>query len=156
MQRLMDTMAEMGFTKWPAIAHIRGELYTGRDIDYMLVEILEEIFKENPNVFPPDINSTKAISDYYSCFRSFERISNTRSIEMNFDLDDRNIANKWQKLEKTRGRLSGQIMSHHYAAFNLLVDQFRRYNKKCDKLKFDPCIYPSIVPVRLVPLCNCS
>ena len=32
--------------------------------------------------------------------------------------------------KKTRGRLSGQIMSHHYADFNLLVDPFRRYTEK--------------------------
>ena len=57
-----------GFTKGPEIYNMRGEFYTGRDIDYMLVESLEEIFKENPNVFPPNINSTKAISDHYSCF----------------------------------------------------------------------------------------
>jgi hypothetical protein len=98
----MDTMAELSFTKGTAIANMRGELYTGRDIDYMLVEILEEIFKENPNVFPPNINSTKAISDYYSCFRSFRRTSNTREIEMDVKLDDRNIVNKWQKLEKNK------------------------------------------------------
>ena len=102
-------------------------MYKATDIDDLLIEILEEIFDSRPNLFPPSIESKESIREFYHCFRTFRRTSDSRAIEQNVNQVDIDIVNRWQKLEKSKGRRPNQPMKLHYAEFQLLLKPFIRY-----------------------------
>ena len=93
----------------------------------MLVDILEELFIESRSLFPPNIPSKDRIREYYHCYRTFRRTSDTRAIEKGVAQTDIDIVNKWQKIEKAKGRRPKEPMRRHYAQTELLIGPFKRY-----------------------------
>ena len=51
--RLVEEMEKLGRCDGPAISDRNGEIYSSVEIDQILKEILEEIFEEDPSLFPP-------------------------------------------------------------------------------------------------------
>ena len=66
--RLMKEKEELGFVDGPAIANSNGVLLSTNKIDQMLQELLEELYLEDPSLFPPDIKSTADVVGSYHCF----------------------------------------------------------------------------------------
>ena len=79
--RLRKTKAAQGFIDGPAISGINGKALYSRDIDDLLHEALEEIFRTKRELFPPDIGSLAELRKAYQAFRSFRRASDTRALE---------------------------------------------------------------------------
>ena len=93
--------------------------------DDMMTEILENIFGHKPKLFPPHILSKEHIRERYHCFRTLQRTSDTRAIEMNLKTTDIDIVNKWRHA----GKKSSQPMKQYYAQIKLLMGPFKRYTK---------------------------
>ena len=99
------------------------------ELDGMLLEILEEPYETQSNLFPPEINSLESIREKYHCFRSFQRASDTRAIEEGVDPRDINVVNRWRQIENAKGRKPNLDMHQHYAEFQFLMKPFMRYTK---------------------------
>ena len=57
--RLRKAKAEAHFYDGPAISDIKGKLLTAKDLDEMIIEILNELFITNQELFPADITDKK-------------------------------------------------------------------------------------------------
>ena len=128
--RLMKEKEELGFVDGPAIADSKGVLLSTNEIDQMLQELLEELYLEDPSLFPPDIKSTADVVGSYHCFRSLRRASDTRAIEMRVSQADIDCVNRWgQDQRSTHGLKLKLPMRQHYTQPELLVRPFLRYTR---------------------------
>ena len=129
---------KIGWTDGPAITNSKGVLYSLKDLDDKLVEVLSRIYSTQQDLFPIEIidfirrakdDHTKIIKKYYSCFRTFRRTSDSRALEMNHTLkqDDIDIVNRWKSVENARGKRPGRQMKQHYAEVSVLLKPYLRY-----------------------------
>ena len=125
--RLMNLKLSQGFERGPAISDVYGDVFPSKILDEMLLELLEEIFKEDKRIFPENIKSDDDIRNAYHCYRSFRRASDTRALEKKLGKDDINIVNRWSTVEKVEGRRPSQDMRFYYADLALLKGPFLRY-----------------------------
>ena len=114
----------------PAILHEDATLMQSSEIDEMLLEVLEDMYNDNPNSFPGKIDSKEKLSDGYHCFRTFQRTSNTQALNAGVAGEDIDIVNRWTKKEKASSWNLNQPMKQHYADFELLIEPFKRYGAK--------------------------
>ena len=129
----------LGYEDGPGITDLQGRVYSTRDIDDMLHEILEDIFQSAPNLFPTEIVNKMKCSDdpideireYYSCFRTFRRSSDSRALNMKTKLkkDDVNIVNRRRGVETAKGNRPKRSMKQHYADVEVLLQPFLCYTK---------------------------
>ena len=125
--RHLDLKRRQGITRGPAISDVKGNILKSTEIDEMLLEILEEMYEEDPDGFPAEIDSKEKLGDGYHCFRTFRRTSDTRALNVGVDGVDIDIVNRWTKKEKAGSRTMSQPMKQHYADFELLIEPFKRY-----------------------------
>ena len=69
--QLLSEKRKLGFRDGPAISDEEGKLFTARDVDDMLWEMLKDCHQENRDMFPLDVTSTKSLDQFYHCFRTF-------------------------------------------------------------------------------------
>ena len=53
--RLVGEMEKLGRHEGPAVADVKGEMYSSVELDQMLQEVLEEVYDGDSSLFPPDI-----------------------------------------------------------------------------------------------------
>jgi len=112
----------------PAIADKDRKPLTSAKLDEILHDLLIEVWKVSPHLFPQKIRSIEDIKKWYSIFRSFRRASDSRAISEAISQDDIDIINRWQKLERAAGRkISHEHMRHYYADMHMLLPVFVRY-----------------------------
>ena len=126
-KRAISVKETEGFVNGPLISDEAGLLYSTRDLDFMLHELLSELYESHNQCFPPTLTTAEDIPDYYKCFRTFRRTSNTRAQEEKVDLNDINIVNRWDQTATQQRNKISQPMHHHYAQFELLLKPFLRY-----------------------------
>ena len=137
-ERLLRQKKRLGIVDGPAITDSKKMLFSCKDIDDKLLEILVKIYEEDPDLFPVEIqgdikrakgNSETVIKKFYSCFRIFRRTSNSRAFEINDKLkqDDIDIVNRWRSEEKGNGKRPLYSMKQHYAEVSVLLKPFLRY-----------------------------
>ena len=51
--RLRVTKRAAGFKDGPAISDTKGSVYSTSDLDGLLISLLEDLFEEEPSLFPP-------------------------------------------------------------------------------------------------------
>ena len=91
----------------PAISDTKGNLMSPSDMDRMLCIILENLFKNNPDRFPPHIKNNMDIRERYHSNRTWRRTSDTRAIEQGVDGKDIDVVNRWSDTEQSRrGKLN--------------------------------------------------
>ena len=128
--RLLEEKEVLGFINGPVIADSNGLLLSTNDIDQMLQEILEELYQEDPSIFPPDIKNTADVIGSYHCFCSLRRASDTRALEMRVSQADIKCVNQWgQDQRSTHGLKLKLPMRQHYLQPDLLVRPFLRYTR---------------------------
>ena len=66
--KLIREKERLGFTQGPAISDISGQLLTSVEINQMLNELLEDLYLQEPSLFPPDIQTLEDISASCHCF----------------------------------------------------------------------------------------
>ena len=59
----------------PVILDENGKLVTTRDIDAMLLEVLNNCYQEDRETFSVDITSTDNLDQFYHCFWTFRKTS---------------------------------------------------------------------------------
>jgi hypothetical protein len=110
LERLMAYKATIGFKNGPAISDIKGRSFSTRDMLDSFLEVLEDIFDSDKGFFPPDISSKEILRERYQAFCSFRRTSDTRAIEMNVSASDIDIVNRWESVERAKGKRAAMPM----------------------------------------------
>ena len=59
----------------------------------MLIEILEDLYEDDPNEFLSEVNSKEKLGDAYHCFRTFRRTSDTQALNAEVGGEDIDIVN---------------------------------------------------------------
>ena len=70
-KQLLDEKEKLGWIRGPAITNHQGQFYSSRELDGVMHEVLEEMFEEAKQLFPPDIKTKENLVENYHCFRSF-------------------------------------------------------------------------------------
>lgn len=86
--RLIANKELLGLFDGPAISDIQGYVLDPAAIDKMFHELLIEIFQENKDLFPPEIEEENQIKENFQCFRTFRRTSNTQAKNMKVKATD--------------------------------------------------------------------
>lgn len=128
--RLIHSKELLGVIDGPAISDEKGFVLQPSEIDEMLHSLLMEIYKENKDLFPPEISKEADIKDNYQCFRTFRRTSNTRAKNMKVTKSDIETVNRWRKIENAQGNRPSLPMDQHYASFQDLLQPFLNYTQK--------------------------
>ena len=124
--RLIQLKEKEGNNEGPAISDKRGFLVPTRDLDQQLLEILVDVHRKEPSLFPPSISSEADLSEYYRCYRTWRRTSVLRAQEEKIKETDVMIVNKWGNTANRKAATS-QPMIMHYTDFELLKKPFLRY-----------------------------
>ena len=89
-----------------------------------MMEVLEELFASNRDLFPTKIETIQDLRKACQVFRTLQRTSDTQALEMKVSKDDIDIVNRWVGVEKAKGRRPGQEMWHCCADITLLMKPF--------------------------------
>ena len=127
--RRRKAKAEAHLYDGPAISDIKGKLLTAKDLDEMIIKILNELFITNQELFPADITDKKQLPQHFQCFRTFRKTSDTRAIEAEVSREDINTVNRWRETERANGKRPNRTMMQHYAEFDILLMPFKRYTQ---------------------------
>jgi hypothetical protein len=92
-----------------------------------LVAILEDLFDTHRELFPLDITSRESLKDRYQAFRTFRRSSDTRATEEGVAQADIDLVNRWETVERAKGKRQNMPMRLHYAQVELILKPFLRY-----------------------------
>lgn len=128
-----------GSVTGPAISDEKGAVLKSHHINSLLMDVLETIASEDSSLFPPDVktefseseDSRAVLSQYYACFRSFRRASDSRALNRKnkLDSDDIEIVNRWRTVELAKGKRPQCGMKQHYADIQVLIEPFLRYTR---------------------------
>jgi hypothetical protein len=126
-KQLLELKAAQGLTDGPALSKENGHLFLSRAVDDSMLEVLEDLFISNQDLFPTKIETSQDLRRSYQVFRTLRRTSDTQALEMRVSKDDIDIVNRWAGVEKAQGRQPGRKMLHYYADVTLLLKAFKRY-----------------------------
>ena len=84
----------------------------------------------DPTGFPAEVDEKEKIVQFYHCFCTFRRTSDTRAIDTGVDGNNIDVINRWEKKERAGTKKPGMSMKQHYADFELLIQPFIRYGSK--------------------------
>jgi hypothetical protein len=126
-RRLLDFKACKGFTTGPAISNLQGRVFEPRAMNDALLKVLEDIFESHRDLFPPTITTRESLCQKYQAFRTLQRTSDTRALEMKVGQPDIDLVNRWKTVEKADGSRPARPMRQWYAEFALLLAPFLRY-----------------------------
>jgi hypothetical protein len=104
-----------------------GHLFSSRAIDKSMLEVLEEPFASNQDLFLTKIESIQDLQKAYQVFRTLQRTSDTQALEMRVSKDDIDVVNRWAGVEKAQGRQPGREIRHYYTDITLLMKPFLQY-----------------------------
>jgi hypothetical protein len=113
----------------PAISKENGLLFSSRAVDDALLEVLEELFISNRELFPTKMETLEDLRKSYQVFRTLRRTSDTQALEMRVSKDDIDVVNRWAGVERAQGRRPGREMRHYYADITLLLKPFLHYTR---------------------------
>jgi hypothetical protein len=103
-KRLTDLKATQGLMDGPVISKENGHLFSSRAIDESLLEVLEELFASNQDLFPTKIEMIQDLQKAYQVFRTLPMTSATQALEMRVSKDDIDVVNRWAGVERAQGR----------------------------------------------------
>jgi hypothetical protein len=111
----------------PLFVNERGDQSTTADMNEAFLELMCEIYEENPKLFGLDVTSVADLSEKFNVFRSFRRGSESRAVAMKVSEADRYVVNRWKKKEKAgTGKVSHEI-GQHYVDIAMVKESFIRY-----------------------------
>jgi hypothetical protein len=70
---------------WPGYRRLEGGSFSSKDMSASFLEILEDLFDSDRQLFSPDITSKETLWEIYQAFCSVQRTSDSRADEMNVD-----------------------------------------------------------------------
>ena len=126
-QRLVTLKENTGTVGGPAMSNLQGNVFATSEMDGCLLDILEDLYEDNPSLFPNAINHKDDLAANYQVFRSLRRSSVTRAAEKGVSSSDIDKVNRWNSTEKAQGSRPALKMRDHYTQMELLVEPFVRY-----------------------------
>jgi hypothetical protein len=124
---LLELKAAQGLTDGPALSKENSHLFSSRAVDDSMLEVLEDLFISNQDLFPTKIETSQDLQKSYQVFRILRRTLDTWALEMRVSKDDINVMNWWAGVKKAQGRQPRREMQHYYADVTLLLKPFKRY-----------------------------
>jgi hypothetical protein len=91
-----------------------------------LLEVLEDIFDSQRELFPASLTDKETLRQQYQAFRTLRRTSDTRALELGVAQPDIDLVNHWKTVEKADSR-PNRPMRQWYAEFGLLIAPFLCY-----------------------------
>ena len=79
----------------PAICDDDGYLTRTRDMNEMLWKIMEELYLEDPDLFPKSITCVKDVRSKIQLFRSTRRSSDSQALRKGVSQTDISLVNRW-------------------------------------------------------------
>ena len=125
--RLIQLKQRQGFEEGPAVSSTQGIVLTTQAINDCLIEALEDIYKETPELFPKTLKNIEELQSDYQVYRSLRRTSDAVAIEEKVSAVDIDVVNRWSEVEKAKGKRPNRPMKHHYADITMLLKPFLRY-----------------------------
>jgi hypothetical protein len=127
LKRLLAFKRSIGQVIGPAISDIKGKIYSSRSLNDAFLEILEDLFDTNRELFPASIPDKETLRKRIQAYRTFRRTSDSIAIEEGISQTDIDVVNRWQAVEKAKGSRPSRPMRQHYAELELLLKPFLRY-----------------------------
>jgi hypothetical protein len=127
LKRLLAFKKSIGQVTGPAISDITGKIYSSRSLNDAFLEILEDLFDTNRELFPSSIEDKETLRKRIQAFRTFRRTSDSIAIDEGVSPTDIDVINRWQAVEKAKGSRPSRPMRQHYAKLELLLRPFLRY-----------------------------
>jgi hypothetical protein len=87
----------------PLLVNKIWEQATTAETNEAFLELLGEIYEENPKFFGLDVTGIGDLSEKFNMFRSFRQESESRAVTMKVSEEDRYVANRWKK-RRRQGR----------------------------------------------------
>ena len=127
LKRLLDFKKNIGHVTGPAISDIKGKIFSSRSLNDAFLEVLEDLFETNRELFPSSIEDKETLRKRIQAYRTFRRTSDSIAIDEGVDQIDIDVVNRWQAVEKAKGSRPNRPMRQHYAELELLLRPFLRY-----------------------------
>jgi hypothetical protein len=125
--RLIEFKRTRGCVVGPAISDLAGNVLSHRALNDSLLEILEELFDNHREMFPPSVADKETLRMRVQVYRTLRRTSDTRALEQKVSQSDIDVVNRWKLLERADGNRPHRPMRQHYAELELLLEPFLRY-----------------------------
>ena len=126
---LLKVRKHCGQTTGPAITHHDGSLMSSLDLDRILCDLLESVYDESQDLFPPDVKSREQISELFGTFRTLRKSSDSRAISQRVSKTDVMVVNRWSDKEQKQGKKHAQSkMDQYYADWAQILPSFLRYS----------------------------
>ena len=125
--RLLQVHKFFGREDGPAICDDDGFLMRSRDMNEMLWEVMEELYTEDPDLFPKSITSVEDVRTKIQLFRSMRRSSDSQALRKGVSESDVSLINRWSS-SATTGTASSHLYIN-YSQQDLLNDIYVRYTR---------------------------
>ncbi|KAI2491132.1 hypothetical protein MHU86_23418 [Fragilaria crotonensis] len=125
--RLIAVHNACGRSSGPAFVNKRGYQSTTSDMNDLFLEVLNEIFEDDPKLFGADIFEASDLADKFNVFRSFRRGSESRAVAMKVSEADRYVVNRWKKKESAGTGKVRHAIDQHYVDVTMVKESFLRY-----------------------------
>jgi hypothetical protein len=106
---------------------MNGHVFSHRALNDSLLEVLEELFESQRELFPPSIPDRETLHQRVQVYRTLQRTSDTRALNMKVGTSDIDAVNRWKAVERADGNRPHRPMRQHYAKLELLLGPFLRY-----------------------------
>ena len=93
----------------------------------LFLEVLSDIYEDNPKLFGLDISEVGDLADKFNVFRSFRRGSESRAVAMKVSEADRYVVNRWKKKESAGTGKVSHAIDQHYVNVTMVKESFLRY-----------------------------
>jgi hypothetical protein len=128
-RRMLAVHRVMKRSTGPVFANGEGYQSTTSEMNEMFLQVLGEIYEDEPKLFGIDIQDASDLPDKFNVFRSFRRGSESRAVAMKVSEADRYVVNRWKKKEAAGANKTSHAIDQHYVDVTLVKAAFLRYTK---------------------------
>lgn len=114
-------------TTGPLFVNHEGYQSSTSEMNEMFLQLLSQIYEEQPGLFGIDVNDVNDLPDKYNVFRSFRRGSESRAVAMKVSEADRYVVNRWKKKESAGANKASHAIDQYYVDVSLVKKSFMRY-----------------------------
>lgn len=116
-------------TTGPVFVNPEGYHSSTAEMNELFLQVLSEIYEEQPDMFGIDVNGASDLPDKFNVFRSFRRGSESRAVAMKVSEADRYVVNRWKKKEAAGANKTSHAIDQHYVDITLVKEAFLRYTE---------------------------
>ena len=126
MRRMVDWFEKSGVVRGWVFRNFRtGEAARARDYEFEILNELENIQRESPDIISSNVN----VMDEYGVSRSFRRGSDTHALNQGVAIADIERNNRWRSVENAGSKRVALRMVHHYEDVLLMLKSLLKYSE---------------------------